>query len=102
MNTTTSGTTELTAEEERLIRTMQLLGDKTRYKLCKLLMTRNELCVSQIADELNISVSAVSQHFKSFELLGLVDKERKGQKICYLLKPEDTFVKELLRVIDKK
>ncbi len=74
---------------------MQLLGDATRYKIFKILQSDKEFCVSEIASELEISPSAVSQHFKSFELLGLVDKQRYGQKICYALKNDDELVNEL-------
>lgn len=93
---------KLSADEERLIHAMQLLGDKTRYKLFKLLMLRDEMCVTDIATDLNITVSAVSQHFRNFEMVGLVDKERMGQKICYMLKANDALVKELVSVINKK
>jgi DNA-binding transcriptional ArsR family regulator len=93
---------EITLDEERLIHAMQLLGDKTRYKLFKLLMKQDDLCVTEIATELNISVSAVSQHFRNFEILGLVDKERLGQKICYILRPNNMLVKELIYLINKR
>lgn len=92
---------ELSVGEERLIHAMQLLGDKTRFKLFKLLMLRDEMCVTDIAADLNITVSAVSQHFRNFEMIGLVDKERMGQKICYMLKTDDALVKELVSVINK-
>lgn len=93
---------KLSADEERLIHAMQLLGDKTRYKLFKLLILRDEMCVTDIATDLNITASAVSQHFRNFEMVGLVDKERMGQKICYMLKANDALVKELVSVINKK
>lgn len=101
MKLLTKKSTELSIDEERLIHVMQLLGDKTRYKMFKLLMLRNEMCVTDIAEELDITVSAVSQHFRNFEMVGLVDKERMGQKICYALKADDTFVEELVSVINK-
>lgn len=90
---------QVSPREERLVFAMQILGDKTRYKMFKLLAGKHELCVSEIADELGISVSAVSQHFKNFEMTGLVDKIRTGQKICYGLK-DDAFVTDIKRVID--
>jgi DNA-binding transcriptional ArsR family regulator len=83
------------AQEKRLIHTMQLLGDKTRFNIFKLLASEEELCVSEIATRLNISPSAVSQHFRNFEILRIVEKERKGQKICYVLNEDDTLVQEL-------
>lgn len=89
----------LQVAENRLIHTLQLLGDKTRFKIFKLISTNEDLCVSGIAKELQISPSAVSQHFRHFEILGLVDKERMGQKICYSLREEDELVIELKQLI---
>lgn len=57
------------------------------------------MCVSEIAEALDISVPAVSQHFRIFELVGLVDKTRYGQKICYTLKSDDQLVQELVRIV---
>jgi DNA-binding transcriptional ArsR family regulator len=88
-------TTRSSAEEKRLIHTLQLLGDKTRYSIFKLLASEEELCVSEIATRLSISPSAVSQHFRNFEMLRLVEKERMGQKICYVLNEDDLLVQEL-------
>jgi len=86
---------KLNKKEDRAVRIMQLLGDKTRYKIFKLLLSGDEMCVSEIASKLNISVSAVSQHFRSFEMIGLVDKERMGQRICYSVNDKDAIIKKL-------
>lgn len=88
----------LTQEEQRLVHAMQLLGDGTRFKIFKMLMNQSEYCVSEIANELKISPSAVSQHFRNFEMLGLVEKERMGQKICYVLNEDDVLVQELKKI----
>jgi len=88
----------LSDQENRLVHIMRLLGDSTRYKIFKLLMSEQELCVSDIAHRLDISVSAVSQHFKSFEMMGLVGKERMGQKICYSVKADDEVIKTLAKI----
>lgn len=89
----------LSRSEESLIFAMQLLGDKTRFKIFKLLISNDELCVTEIAKRLNITVSAVSQHFRNFELLGLVDKKRLGQKICYRLKNNNDLVSKLIKLV---
>ena len=95
---TTKPAIKLNKRETQAVRIMQLLGDKTRYKIFKLLMSGDEMCVSEIADNLGISVSAVSQHFRSFEMIGLVDKERMGQKICYSINEEDSLAKKLINL----
>ena len=93
---------KLTDREEKLVYIMHLLGDKTRFKLLKLLTEKQEMCVSEIAYKLNISTSAVSQHFRNFELLGLAEKTRNGQKICYGLKEDNDFVQDLLQIVSDK
>jgi len=60
------------------------------------------MCVTDIAEELEVTASAISQHFRNFELIGLVDKERMGQKMCYILKADDYLVKELITMIKAK
>lgn len=89
-------------EEERLLFAMQLLGDETRYRMFKVLISNVGLCVGDIAKELNISASAVSQHFRQFEILGIVDRVRSGQRICYELKQADPIVADLQKIINKR
>ena len=95
------GLADTSKSEERLVTALHLLGDRTRYRIFKLLLHDREMCVSDIAAELEITVSAVSQHFRSFEMVGLVGKQRTGQKICYLLNRDDELVRELVSIIQK-
>jgi DNA-binding transcriptional ArsR family regulator len=96
----TEETTTLSLDENRIVHAMQLLGDSTRFKMFKLLSTNEDLCVSEMANRLGISPSAVSQHFRSFEMLGLVTKERDGQRICYVF-TNDELVSELRKLTKK-
>jgi ArsR family transcriptional regulator, arsenate/arsenite/antimonite-responsive transcriptional repressor len=91
----------LSGSEERLVQALQLLGDKTRFRIFKLLMSKKKLCVSEIADELGVTLSAVSQHFRQFELVGLVDSDRIGQRICYKLDNND-LVQDLVVMLKKR
>ncbi len=99
MNTDDTQSIQLTRNEERLAFAMQLLGDKNRFKMFKLMMAQDDLCVSEMASQLSISVSGVSQHFRQFELVGLVEKHRTGQKICYDLNQSDPLVQQLLTIV---
>lgn len=85
--------------DQKLVHAMQTLGDSTRFRIFKLLLENQNYCVSDIASKLQISVPAVSQHFKTFELVGLVDKTRNGQKICYQIKHDNKFVSQLQELI---
>lgn len=92
----------LTRSEERLVNILQLLGDKTRYKMFKILLSKEEFCVSEVADKVGISVPAASQHFRIFELVGLVYKRRYGKMICYVLKEDDPLVQHLITLMRVK
>lgn len=99
MDDTKNASSRLNACEEQLVNALQAVADKTRFKILKILLSGDEMCVSQIAGALEISVPAVSQHFRIFELNGLVEKQRYGQKVCYKLRTEDAFVKKLMTIV---
>lgn len=90
----------LTINDKRLVTAMQTLGDPTRFAIFQLMLQDCSLCVSDIASRLDISVAAVSQHFKTFEQAGLVDKERNGHKICYRVDEDNQLVKRLMHVME--
>lgn len=100
--TTKTAPAKLNKNDERLIHVLQALGDTSRYKMFKILLEKKQFCVSEIASQLKISVPAVSQHFRTFELVGIVEKERMGQKICYQLKENDELIKQLIKITNKR
>jgi ArsR family transcriptional regulator, arsenate/arsenite/antimonite-responsive transcriptional repressor len=80
------------------------LGDTTRIRILKLLLSHNSLCVGIIAFKLNITQSAVSQHLKVLKTNGIVEGKRTGFNIHYRIK-EDTFKRfgiELAKIIKIK
>lgn len=81
---------------------LSALADKTRYKMFKILLSKKEYCVSEVAEKVGISVPAASQHFRIFELVGLVDKKRYAQMICYVLKEDSALVQDLVKLIQTK
>ena len=87
--------------DEQLLQAMQLLGDETRYRMFKILLGGQSPCVSEISNMLGISVSAVSQQFKLFELSGVVKRNRQGQKICYSLSLDDPAIASLAELLKK-
>lgn len=91
----------LSENEKKLVSVMSLLGDETRYKMFLILSSDRELCVSEIASSLKISVPAVSQNFRIFELANLVRKERVGQRVCYKLNYDEKMIKEVRHFIKK-
>ena len=65
------------------------LGDATRLKILKIIAAKgNNLCVGIIADKLNISQPAVSQHLKILKNAGLVEADRQGFHVHYQIKKD--------------
>jgi ArsR family transcriptional regulator len=84
---------------ETLPKAFSALGDSTRFQLFKLLSTEKEICVSQLAEKLNISPACVSQHMKVLADAGLVTRAREGQKVCYEIStdsPDKKLLNELI------
>jgi DNA-binding transcriptional ArsR family regulator len=80
------------------------IGDPTRIKILKLLLSGKKLCVSMIAFKLNITQPAVSQQLKVLKLNGIVEGIRKGFKMHYRVN-EDIFEKygiDLKKIIEIK
>lgn len=74
---------ETSVDDIVLTEVFKLLGDKTRYRIMKILTQEGELCVSDLASILGSSMSAVSQHLRVLEMSGLIEGERMGQMMCY-------------------
>jgi len=68
---------------------LSLGGNATRLKLLYLLDNMNELCVSDLAELLGVSVSAVSQHLSKLRAYGLVAHRRDAQTMYYRLTESD-------------
>lgn len=60
------------------------LGDPTRLRLL-LALSRQPLCVHELAQVLNISESAVSHQLRTLKMLRLVTSRRAGKRVYYSL-----------------
>ncbi|MBI2033863.1 MAG: winged helix-turn-helix transcriptional regulator [Candidatus Liptonbacteria bacterium] len=56
------------------------------FKIFYILSLKKELCVSDIADEVGLSMPAISHQLHKMEGAGLVISKRMGRTICYRLK----------------
>jgi len=63
---------------------LNLAGDEVRLKILFLLYEEQKLCVCDIADVLNMNVSAVSQHLRKLKDGGVVGADKVGQTFYYL------------------
>lgn len=85
-----------------LIAVFGALGDKTRFKLYKILATEREICVSELAQRVGISNAGVSQQLKVLEQANLIERQRLGQKICYKVNETTEVNRKLFKLIDKE
>ena len=72
------------AQVERLSRTFRALGDPTRSKMVYAL-SLEELCVSELAEVLGASLSAVSHQLRILRDLEIVRVRRSGKSQVYAL-----------------
>ena len=83
-----------------LAKLMRIAGDESRLKILCIIFGKKKVCVSDMADELSMSVAIVSHHLQVMSRQGLVVPIREGKKICYEL-PKDQFVKDLKKFVCK-
>lgn len=78
-----------------LAETFRVLGDPTRTKIVYAL-SREELCVCDIANILGMSVPAVSHHLRLLRDWKLVRFRREGKLVFYSL--DDAHITKLIKV----
>ena len=90
---------ELATEEVAFPLAFQALGDPCRFKVFKVLMQYHDICVTDIAKIFGITLSATSQQLRVLERLGLVQKMRMGQMVCYEINIENPIAKQLFKLL---
>ena len=81
-----------TIDEEDLARCLWTIGDMTRLRILELLPGTPDCCagknVSQIAEELDLTQSTVSNHLARLRTLGIVRNTKKCRDVYYWVDPE--------------
>lgn len=83
-----------------LAQLMRIAGDENRLKILCVIFGKKKVCVSDIAQELGLSVAIVSHHLHVMSKKGLLAPVREGKRVCYEL-PKKPFVNDLKRFICK-
>lgn len=65
----------------------KIFSDETRLKILDSLLD-GEKCVNEIADEINMSSSAVSHQLKNLRALNLVKTSKSGTSVSYKISDE--------------
>jgi DNA-binding transcriptional ArsR family regulator len=68
---------------QQLAQHYALLGGETRLKILALLRRANELCVCDLAEVLEMTPAAISQHLSRLRAGRLVESRRDGMTIYY-------------------
>ena len=71
-------------------------ADPTRVHILSLLLAKEELCVTDIAGEVDISQSAISHQLRLLKQMHLIKFRREGKNILYSL--ADDHVKTILQM----
>jgi len=77
------------------------LSDPGRLRIFKVLLEHPEVCVSDIANILNVSVPAASRQLKILEFSGLIEKVRRGQTTCFKVDKNALKTKSVIDVLKK-
>ncbi|QKG59193.1 helix-turn-helix transcriptional regulator (plasmid) [Hymenobacter sp. BRD128] len=72
---------------QSLASVLALAGNEVRLKILFLLAEEQQLCVCDIADVLQMTVSAVSQHLRKLKDGGVLHAHKVGQTVFYALSP---------------
>lgn len=86
---------------ERLAGMLDLTGNDTRLKILYLLCREKELCVCDLADIMETTVSAVSHQLRKLKDRNLIKCRRDGQTIYYSLQ-DSTFVRFLRKLFEEE
>jgi DNA-binding transcriptional ArsR family regulator len=70
---------------QSLAAVLSLAGNEVRLKILLLLAQEQKLCVCDIADVLQMTVSAVSQHLRKLKDGGVLHAHKVGQTVFYAL-----------------
>ncbi len=89
---------DLTQEIERKARQFSLVGDPTRLRILRLLASKKQVNVSDIAAEVGMGIACVSHHLQLLKDNGLLSSRRQGNSIYYQL-AEDSFIRKLVPLI---
>lgn len=80
--------TEFTADQQQLARLAKALAHPARIAIVQLLAERQTCISGDIAAELPLSRTTVSQHLQELKSVGLIKGDIDGLTVCYCLNTE--------------
>lgn len=83
-----------------LAKSLKTAGEESRLKMLCMLFNHKDMCVSDMAEKLKMSVAIASHHLNELAKVGLVSSKRDGKMTCYSLAKSEV-AKDLKRFICK-
>ncbi|WP_029331703.1 ArsR/SmtB family transcription factor [Gillisia marina] len=77
---------------KNMTKLLSIAGNDVRLKILFLLNMEQELCPCDIADILDMSIPAISQHLRKIKDAGFIISRREGQTLYYSLVKSETEV----------
>ncbi len=88
---------------EMISKVARAVSNPTRVAMLQILRDRGEICVCDIADELEISQPSASKHLASLRDVDLVRFRRDGLRLMYeALEPESSSLLEVLEKVARR
>jgi ArsR family transcriptional regulator, arsenate/arsenite/antimonite-responsive transcriptional repressor len=79
---------ELELDEARTLTILRALANPARLRIVRILAERNECVCGEVAGDLPLAQSTVSEHLKVLKEAGVVQGTIQGPNTCYCLEPE--------------
>ena len=75
-------------ELDEVIDIFRALSDHSRVRIISALTRQESLCVSDIAQSLEMPISRVSHHLSTLKMLGFVRSKQEGKQVFYSIDDE--------------
>lgn len=82
-------------ELEDVLDIFRALSDHSRVRIISALTSQEELCVSDVADLLDMPISRVSHHLSTLKMLGFVRAKQDGKQVFYSI--EDDCITDIMK-----
>jgi len=83
------------AELDDVIDIFRALSDHSRVRILSALTRDDSLCVSDIAESLEMPISRVSHHLSTLKMLGFVRSRQEGKQVFYSI--DDDCITDIMK-----
>lgn len=81
-------TKDLSSREVEIAEYCRVLGSPARIAILNLIIKQKACVCGELVDQLPLAQSTISQHLRELKLLGLIQGEIEGPKLCYCINKE--------------